>query len=103
MSFVVRPPFDAARPGLGGDDLDRVLRGFFRAEMPRPWPEPRTPRAVTPPARSYSRWALAASVGLLLLGSWALGSALKSTVPDTSRPGLGATAKPTLPAPRPGR
>jgi hypothetical protein len=60
------------------DDLDGQLRAFFRSQMPQPWPKPRLSRsAVTSPApRSFSgrplmrsRWALAASIGLLLLGS----------------------------------
>jgi hypothetical protein len=59
-------------------DLDGLLRMFFRRQMPHPWPAPQTPRSRrTPAARPVSsgrplirsRWALAASVGLLLLGS----------------------------------
>jgi hypothetical protein len=63
------------------DDLDGLLRAFFRAQMPHPWPAPRVPRFRTAPATpptpsrpplNRSRWALAASVGLLLLGSLVL-------------------------------
>jgi hypothetical protein len=74
MSRVELPP----KPG---DDLDGLLRAFFRGQMPNPWPAPRLPRFRTatparpaPPGRPLmrSRWALAASVGLLLLGSLGL-------------------------------
>jgi hypothetical protein len=59
-------------------DLDGLLRMFFRRQMPQPWPAPPTPHSRAMPARRSassrqplirSRWALAASVGLLLLGS----------------------------------
>src|SRR5262245_35390705 len=56
------------------DDLDGLLRTFFRAEMPHPWPQMKPPAEQAPrvkPARRsprYARWALAASVGLLLVG-----------------------------------
>jgi hypothetical protein len=63
-----------------GDDLDALLRAFFRGQMPHPWPAARLPRFRTaPPAppvpgrsKMRSRWALAASVGLLLFGSLTL-------------------------------
>jgi hypothetical protein len=65
-------------PQAPRDDLDGLLRTFFRAQMPHPWPAaPATTFRLTPalrPATSRrplmrSRWALAASIGLLLLGS----------------------------------
>jgi len=61
-----------------GDDLDGLLRAFFRSQMPDPWPAPPVPRSASVvtmrPASSRhplmrSRFALAASVALLLLGS----------------------------------
>jgi hypothetical protein len=61
-----------------GDDLDGLLRTFFRSQMPQPWPVPPMPRSrsvpATRPAASRhplmrSRFALAASVALLLFGS----------------------------------
>jgi hypothetical protein len=76
MSIINKP----LHPGHGGrssDDLDGLLRRFFRAEMPDPWPvlkppaEPTTDIARSAPRRwglSASRWALAASVALLLVG-----------------------------------
>src|SRR6266545_6748138 len=60
-----------------GDDLDSLLRRFFRSEMPKNWPAP--PRVAEPPrtqprrpARSWYRWtsrlALAAAVSFFLIG-----------------------------------
>jgi hypothetical protein len=72
MSFVEPSP---PKPG---DDLDGLLRAFFGSQMPPRWPAPPlppsrlTPTERRPPsgqAHNRSRWALAASVGLLLLGS----------------------------------
>lgn len=67
------------------DNLDSLLRGFFQAEMPHPWPtmkapvEKRAPRAKAEPKHwtpVRSRLALAASVGLLMVGSWYLSAKL---------------------------
>jgi len=72
MNLVHQPP------KTPGDDLEGLLRTFFRAQMPNPWPTAPTPPFRTPkaiqsvPSRRRlmrSRWALAASIGLLLLGS----------------------------------
>lgn len=60
-----------------GDSLDGLLRAFYRAEMPNPWPTPGVSVASPLPlGRSSqgrplmrSRWMLAASAALLLLGS----------------------------------
>jgi hypothetical protein len=63
-------------PGSNGDNLDHLLRAFFRAEMPEPWPDaPARPLAFRPARRRglvRSRLALAASVLLLLVGQWLL-------------------------------
>ncbi len=94
MSSVVRPPVDPARVGRGGDWLDEVLRDFFRSEMPAPWPAPA--RATPLPRRtrvSHGRFALAASVGLLLIGSLTMAGALRPGVPDAPVRPLGAEAK----------
>jgi hypothetical protein len=76
---VVEPP-----PLQPGDDLDGLLRTFLRSQLPQPWPSP--PRHDHPDADPTirrtrmgrnlmrSRWALAASVALLLFGSWMLPS-----------------------------
>jgi hypothetical protein len=73
MSQIIRP----RNPGRGGrppEDLDALLRAYFRSEMPEPWPTLQPPAdVVPPPARkrwpmNASRWVLAASVALLLVG-----------------------------------
>jgi hypothetical protein len=64
-------------PARAGDPIDEVLRAFFRQQIPQRWPAaPLPPAPVTPlpsAARSSGharrRLALAASVGLLVLGS----------------------------------
>jgi hypothetical protein len=75
-----------------GDDLDGLLRAFFRGQMPHPWPSPRMARlhgtrSERPPSsgrgRNRSRWALAASVALLLLGSLFL----SGRIAPSSKPG----------------
>jgi hypothetical protein len=73
MNLAVRSP---ARPD---DDLDGLLRAFFQAEMPHPWPALKAPPSShtappAPPRRSLfrSRLALAASVALLVTGALAL-------------------------------
>jgi hypothetical protein len=74
-------PHSLGRPA---DDLDGLLRSFFQAELPDPWPVLRPPvTPAAPPARSRgrrwgsfrSRFALAASVGLLVVGQLFLSSA----------------------------
>jgi hypothetical protein len=54
-----------------GDELDELLRAFFQRQMPNPWPPSRRP---TTNGRSLirSRWSLAASVAVLLAGSFLL-------------------------------
>jgi hypothetical protein len=60
------------------DNLDQVLRTYFRSEVPSPWPSLPAPGASQPaaPVRSHrmsqSRLMLAASIFALLLGSWLL-------------------------------
>lgn len=66
--------------GRGPEEVDVLLRSFFRAEMPEPWPTLKAPaeqnfrQATRPVARCWtsarSRMALAASITLLVLGSW---------------------------------
>jgi hypothetical protein len=85
MRFSEPPPVERAGKGPG-DELDTLLRAFFQSKLPHPWPAPALPaaeeqgRPVVPltPAAAHpwvpvrSRLALAASVGLLLAGSWFL-------------------------------
>ncbi len=97
MSFLEQPPVDPRPDGRGADDLDGLLRAFFRAEMPDPWPSFRAPesaRLILPlpvPARggaARSRFALAASVALLVTGSALFTGKLPTDDPGTPRGGL---------------
>jgi hypothetical protein len=87
MRISEPPTVDRAGKGNPGDELDTLLRAFFQSELPHPWPALPLPETeaparpvvpFTPPAASHpwvpvhSRLALAASVGLLLAGSWFL-------------------------------
>jgi hypothetical protein len=114
MKSVTRPPSDANGVAHRGDDLDEVLFAFFRSEMPRPWPALQLPDGAPPapplpprvrpaqpaPAPSPRPWfhsprfALAASVALLIAGyavmSAALGPPAAATDPDLK----GTTANP---------
>jgi hypothetical protein len=68
------------------DDVEALLRSFFRAEMPNPWPAkpsarlsvPRPAPVPTSAGSMRSKLALAASVMLLIAGSLAV-----STTPTT--------------------
>jgi hypothetical protein len=93
MRFSEPPTVDRAGKGASGDELDTLLRAFFQSEMPHPWPalplprqqeQPRpavllTPAAAHPWVPIHSRLALAASVGLLLVGSWFLAAPFHPT------------------------
>jgi hypothetical protein len=86
------------------DEIDGLLRAFYRAQLPHPWPALKAPAAQAPttpirPAPSRpplwrSRFALAASVALLALSSLFLpGKASREPQPPT-RPSIGpASAK----------
>jgi hypothetical protein len=90
MSLVPPPP---RKPS---DDLDFLLRAFFRSQMPDPWPglrlssfRPNSARPATPSRRPLirSRWALAASIGLLLIGSLLLPGRFAQDLKPESYPG----------------
>ena len=100
MNFVTRPPIDANGVGHGPDDLDEALFAFFRSEMPNPWPQlklpsripsappVRLPTAVPSPSRRpwfrSPRFALAASVTLLIGGYAVMSAALTPPTLDTT-------------------
>ena len=71
------------QPNVPGDEVDRLLSAYFRAELPAKWPAaPTTPGGLRRSARpenargpdpaTKSRWALAASVALLIGSCWYL-------------------------------
>ncbi len=108
MNRIEQPPVESTNGTGAGHAYDDLLRAFFRAEMPAPWPtfevpEPATlsiTRSRTAPigllTRTRSRVALAASIAILLLGSWLLSGAF----PRDCRPAAGSQAgwsKPTEP------
>ena len=78
------------------DDLDGLLRAYFRQEMPDPWPRaPGTPparRPVVPPWQQFHRHlALAAAVSFFLVGSflltWGFPDGKQEPGPVLTRPG----------------
>jgi len=88
MNDIARPPMGPTNGQGSPEPIDNLLRGFFRAEMPEPWPtlsrpEPRILPFVRPQrasrfASTRSRLALAASVAVLLVTSWFVSGALRS-------------------------
>jgi hypothetical protein len=106
MSFLLSPPTGPRQDTPGDDGLDTLLRAFYKAERPDPWPSFEAPAdqrvllALSPTPRRpqpllRSRLALAASVALLVAGPWLLDGALKPTAgtvpanPVVSNPPLG--------------
>jgi hypothetical protein len=96
MNFTEQPRFDSPAPGRSEDELDGLLTRFFRAELPNPWPAcPEPPVQVLSSPLLHDRWALvrsrfalAASVGLIVAALWAVGG--KFTGPDAASPSLGS-------------
>jgi hypothetical protein len=96
------------RPVPPGDDLDGLLRAFYRKEMPTRWPAPPVPpahrlpfRRPTPRGLLRSRLALVASVALLVLGSLFVSGKVAPDQPTDLNPlpamGPGSATKPKLP------
>jgi hypothetical protein len=86
-------PLLLRRPEPPPDDVDRLLRDFFRAEMPDPWPRMSRPEArpARPTAARSGRWlglrrqvAVAASVALVLVGYLALARSFPGPQPANS-------------------
>ena len=102
MSFSERPPLKPRPGGRFGEDLEGLLRAFFAAEMPRPWPAgepfPPSPRPARRQSLARSRLALAASVGLLLTGSLGLSGLFPGQDPPppagVSEPVIGTRERP---------
>src|SRR5437879_4201696 len=105
MNFLSAPPEQRDDHSPDGSEVDRLLRAFYRSEIPDPWPRFTAPTervALLPfpthPARrpllGRSRLALAASVALLLGGLWSLSG--KFSVDPAPKPGprtLGGSAQ----------
>jgi hypothetical protein len=108
MSFLLSPPQSPRQDDSGDDGLDNLLKSFYRAQMPDPWPAMEAPAerrvflaTFAPPRRRQSllrsRLALAASLALLVGGSWWLLQGSKPTAgsaPATveAGPGIGAAS-----------
>jgi len=95
MRFMDPPTLDSPARGRSGDELDGLLRAFFHAEMPNPWPGApvveEAPAVLSRPmsarpSRSLfrSRMALAASVAFLLGIPWLISDSFRSLMPDDS-------------------
>jgi len=76
-------------------EIDALLSAFFQSEKPAPWPAFQAPKARTLPLHQAhrrhwsaltSRFVLAASIALLLLGSWLLPAPLTAPPKDRSGP-----------------
>src|SRR5437868_5960906 len=85
----VFPQGPNGRKGLPGD-VDGLLRYFLRSEMPEPWPDWKPPvEPMSPQKKNPARWlglsrshlALAASLLLMLVGSWSLSGIRTEAVP----------------------
>jgi hypothetical protein len=86
MRYMDPPLMDVAMRGRPDDDIDGLMRAYFRTEMPDPWPPLSLPDEgpvvlpkPMPVRRSLfrSRLALAASVAFLLAGPWFLSDSFK--------------------------
>ncbi len=106
MSFLMSPPAGPRQDATGDDGLDNLLRAYFKAQVPDPWPSFEAPPdqhiLPLPSVKRHplvrSRLALAASVALLVAGPWLLNGALQPTTgsetvpPEVSSKGQRPTA-----------
>jgi len=99
---VLRPPVEPRPSERSGDDVDGLLREFFQAALPHPWPAFQQPmRAPLPLARPTgsrrrfrSSLALAASVAILALGLGLLSGKFADRTPSTIRGNDGTGMRP---------
>jgi hypothetical protein len=115
MNFVVAPPNQRNGGVPEGDEVDQVLRAFFKAQVPDPWPSFESPPETSilpfvPPARRSSglrgRLALAASVAILAAGGWLLPGKFAAQPADvavepTHTPGIATPPRPGVEHPLP--
>jgi hypothetical protein len=109
MTYSTRPPVNP-RFASPPDELDGLLRRFYRAQLPHPWPappglasEPQTTEAprklgVARLFRGATRVAVAAAVAFLVIGYLALQSWFPDPRPTNGKPELqnGLFARPLL-------
>jgi len=101
MRFTMPKGVEHHRTHRLPDELDGLLRAYFRAEMPDPWP---SAPGVARPLRAQASWwgryhgrlALAAAVSFFLVGSFLLtqsypevNDSVIHNRPETSGPSLG--------------
>jgi hypothetical protein len=92
MSFSTRPPLNDRFAVTRTDEVDEVLRCFYRAEMPHPWPAAPVVKAEAPPRRLGlghffrvpGRLAIAASVAALVIGYLMLQAWFPDPKPDSA-------------------
>lgn len=103
MRNMERPPLEVIAGDRSADDVDGLLREFFRSEMPKSWPELKLPAGPGPEVgrglRVPSRWLLAASVVLLLATSLALTASFREKQGTAVRPSSRSTATRAFPLP----
>lgn len=123
MTFLKQPPAGPRDRSADGGDLDGLLKTFFRAQLPDPWPAWQPPEQSVASARRVQfptggrtlrvgRSVLAASVLLLLVGqlavtrlasdagSWPPADAGDGPAEATHRLSSGEPAPPRHPLPR---
>jgi len=95
MTLSLQPPTHSGDARNPEDELDGLLREYFRAETPNPWPHPvgavgrQEVRPYRRVALMRSRLALAASIALILFGSLFL-TRLPRDLPTGDGPALAA-------------
>jgi hypothetical protein len=87
---IEQPPVLHRRGGRPPEEIDQLLGAFFSSEMPKLWPpiDVASPSASQPPRSSPRRWfwsssrfALAATVGICLVGSMLVAAVFPSYSP----------------------
>jgi hypothetical protein len=96
MNIIERPPVDPTNHDRSSENLEELLRAFYRAEMPRSWPELKVPVSAEAPRHAHKSWfstaksrlALAASIILLILSTLLLSQTLRDSKPASTQPNL---------------